>query len=103
MKTHNIGNTGHSINFRKLAKPAALCIIAIFVISMLSVFASTGVQAATTTLALHTSGDQILDSNNNVVYLRGIGVAGMTPDLFSGDKEAATAGATNGNQHRQHP
>ena len=46
MKTNNLGNILHSINFRKLAKPAALCIIAIFVISMLSVFASSGVQAA---------------------------------------------------------
>jgi hypothetical protein len=83
MKTHTIENTGHSINFRKLTKPAVLCIIAIFAISILTVFATTGVQAAsTTTLALHTSGDQILDSNNNVVYLRGIGVAGMTPDLI---------------------
>ena len=75
MKTHNLENTRHSINFRKLAKPAVLCISALFIISMLSVFASTGVQAATTP-SLHTSGDQILDSNNNVVYLRGIGRTG---------------------------
>ena len=74
MKTHTLANTGHSISFRKLAKPLGLCFIAIFVISMVSVFATTGVQAATTTPALHTSGNQILDSNNNVVYLRGIGL-----------------------------
>jgi hypothetical protein len=80
MKTHTLGNILHSINFRKLAKPAVLCIIAIFAISMLTVFATTGVQAASaTTLALHTSGDQILNSNNNPVYLRGVGIAGYAP------------------------
>ena len=74
MKTRNSGNT-HSIHFRKLAKPVVLSIIAIFVISMLSVFVSTGAPASITP-ALHTSGDQILDSNNNVVILRGIGRTG---------------------------
>ena len=83
MKTHNIGNTGHSINFRKLAKPAGLCIIAIFIISMVSVFSTTGVQATSaTTPALHTSGDQILNSNNNPVYLRGVGICGYAPDTI---------------------
>ena len=79
MKEHSLENIRHSINLRKLAKPAVLFISALFIISMVSFFASTGVQAATTP-SLHTSGDQILDSNNNVVYLRGIG---RTGDLHS--------------------
>ncbi len=82
MKTNNKEKTRHSMNLRKFAKPAALCIIAIFAISIFSAFAFNGVHAASATLALHTSGTQILDSNNNPVYLRGMGVAGMTPDLI---------------------
>ena len=62
-----------TINFRKLAKPAALLISALFIISMLTVFAANGAQAATTP-ALHTSKNQILNTNNNAVYLRGIGL-----------------------------
>ncbi len=49
---------------------------------MLSVFSATSVQAATTTSALHTSGSYILDANGNTVYLRGMGIAGMAPDLI---------------------
>ncbi len=82
MKTNKLGNIVDSINFRKLAKPLALFTIAIFAISAVSVFSLSGVHAASATLALHTSGNQILNSNNNVVYLRGMGIAGMTPDLI---------------------
>ena len=74
MKTCNLGNIHQSINLRKLAKPTALCLIAIFAISILSFFAATQVQASTNTPALHTSGNQILDSKNNVIVLRGIGL-----------------------------
>ena len=100
-KIYNVRNTLHSINLRKLAKPAGLCIIAIFIISMLSVFATSGVQAATTP-ALHTSGDQILNSNNNVVYFRGIGLAtgeSGAPDWIFWSpttSPSTTVGATNG-------
>ncbi|MCL5949549.1 MAG: glycoside hydrolase family 5 protein, partial [Candidatus Bathyarchaeota archaeon] len=77
----NISATLHSINFRKNSKPLAICVSALFILSMLSVFSATPVQAATTS-ALHTSGNYILDANGNVVYLRGMGIAGMAPDLI---------------------
>ena len=82
MNIHNIRNTLHSINIRKLAKPTAICLTAVFILSMISVLSTTPVQAATTTPALHTSGASILDANGNVVYLRGMGIAGMAPDLI---------------------
>ncbi len=80
MKKNNSGNILDTLNFRKFAKPAVLFICAIFIISMLTVFATNGAQAATSTPALHTSGDQILNANNAVVYLRGVGIMGYAPD-----------------------
>ena len=71
MKTNKSGNILKTINLRKLAKPAVLFISALFIISMLSVFASNGVQAASTP-ALHISGTQILTSSGAVVTLRGV-------------------------------
>ena len=67
-------------------------------------------QGASTALPLHTSGTQILDSNNSPVYLRGVGVAGMTPDLIfwgtgGGDSWAdqwQSASATSVTQTFQH-
>ncbi len=47
-KIYNVKNTLHSRNLRKLAKPVALCISVLFIISMLSVFATTTVQARPT-------------------------------------------------------
>ena len=84
MANYNQGGRGYSLNLRRKAKPVALTICALFLISILSVLALNGaqVQGASTTLPLHTSGNQILDSNNSPVYLRGVGVAGMTPDLI---------------------
>jgi hypothetical protein len=91
MNTNIFEKRLHPINFRKIAKPLAICISALFILSMLSVFSSNSVQAATTTSALHTSGTSILDVNGNVVYLRGVGIAGMAPDLIlwgSGGRDA---------------
>ncbi len=82
MKKHRLGNRVNTLNLRKLAKPAVLCISTLFIISMVAAFSSTGVHAVSATLPLHTSGDQILDSNNNLVYLRGMGIAGYVPDLI---------------------
>ena len=45
MKTHNISRKLHPENLRKLTKPVALCISALFIISMLSALALTPVQA----------------------------------------------------------
>ena len=81
MNTNNIRQTLHSLNLNKLSKPTAICLTALFIVSILSVFTSMPVQAATTTPALHTSGTSIVDANGNVVYLRGVGIAGMVPDL----------------------
>jgi hypothetical protein len=47
MKTHHLGKILHSKNLRKLAKPAALFISAFLIISMISVFLLSPVQAAT--------------------------------------------------------
>ena len=84
MGEYNLRGIGNSLNLGRKAKPVALTVCALLIISVLSVLALNGaqVQGASTTLPLHTSGCQILDSNNNVVYLRGVGVAGMTPDLI---------------------
>ena len=83
MRNYSLKNTANSINIRKLfAKPSVLCIIALLIISMISIVSLAQVHGATTTLALHTSGSQILDSNNNPVTIRGVGIAGMAPDLI---------------------
>ncbi|MCW4029761.1 MAG: cellulase family glycosylhydrolase [Candidatus Bathyarchaeota archaeon] len=81
MKIGNIGDTLHSINLRKRAKPLALCITALFIISTLTALSSSTVQASVTP-ALHTSGRSIVDQNGNTVYLRGMGLAGMAPNLL---------------------
>jgi hypothetical protein len=81
MKIVNIRNRVNPINHRKLAKPTAICLVAIFAFSMIAVFNATPVNAATTS-ALHTQGNQILDANGNPVYLRGMGVAGFAPNLI---------------------
>ncbi len=83
MNTKLLANTAHALNHRKLAKPLALCIAALFVISAVSILAMYPVKAQTTTTpALQTSGSSIVDANGNVVYLRGIGLAGMAPDII---------------------
>jgi hypothetical protein len=46
----------------------------------MSVFSTGFVLAATP--SLHTSGSSIVDANGNVVYQRGVGIAGMAPDLI---------------------
>ncbi len=71
MKNNVLGIIVHSLNLRKLSKPAVLCIAALFVISMVSVLGANGVQAASTP-ALHTSGSKILDSNGNTVVFHGV-------------------------------
>jgi len=77
LKKRNLGNILQTLNLKRLArKTAVLCIVALFVVSMISILSTTSVQAQTTTPALHVSGNKILDSNNNIVYLRGIGRAG---------------------------
>jgi hypothetical protein len=82
MKIHAIEKTLHTLNAKKLSKPLAICITALFLVSMISVFSMQTVQAATTTSALHTSGSYILDTNGNSVYLRGMGIAGFPPDMI---------------------
>ena len=81
MAKYHQGVIGHPTSLRKLAKPVALTICALFAISAISMLCINSVQGATM-LPVHTAGDQILDSNNNVVTLRGVGMAGMTPDLI---------------------
>ena len=81
MNTKILGKPLHSIHTKKISKPLVICISALFIISMLSVFATPSAKAATTS-ALHTSGSYILDTNGNTVYLRGMGIAGMAPDLL---------------------
>jgi hypothetical protein len=57
MKTNNLEKTVHPINLRKLTKPVALCITALFIMSMLSVFSSYTVQAATAPSASYIFGN----------------------------------------------
>ncbi len=82
MGVYKLGLSVNSGKIRKLAKPAVLTLCALLIISALSVLAFNGAQGASTTLSLHTSGNQILDSNNSPVYLRGVGMAGMAPDMI---------------------
>ena len=59
--------------------------------------AASKVQAANNNSPLHTSGNQILDANNNPVTLRGVGIAGMAPDLILwGQRRQQTTGDANG-------
>lgn len=81
MKTYNIAKTLDFLNLKKLTKPLAVCMTALFIISMVSVLSFAMAADTTKTSALHTSGSYILDSNGNSVYLRGMGVAGFAPDM----------------------
>jgi hypothetical protein len=83
MNIHTIANTLHSLNARKLAKPIAIAITALFLVSMVSALSAGTVSAATPqTSPLHTQGSYILDSNGNSVYLRGMGLAGFAPNML---------------------
>jgi hypothetical protein len=81
MNTHAIAKT---LNARKFAKPIAVAMTALFIVSMMSALSLVTVQAAptTSTSALHTSGSYILDSDGNSVYLRGMGLAGFAPNMI---------------------
>ncbi len=81
MTTKIFGKTLHTPHLKRISKPLGIAISALFIISMISIFASPSAKAATTS-ALHTSGSYILDANGNSVYLRGMGVAGFAPDLL---------------------
>jgi len=63
MKTHNTGKIVHLINPRKLTKPAALCISALFIMSILSAFAFCAVHGATASTA--TFGNTAIGSQAN--------------------------------------
>jgi hypothetical protein len=80
LKTNKLGKTLHTPHFKKASKPLVICFSALFIISMVSMLAPQPVQAAAP--ALRTSGTQILDANGNVVYLRGVGLAGFAPNLI---------------------
>jgi hypothetical protein len=74
----------------KPSKPIGLCLCVIIIVSTISIFATAPVQGAGTP-AIHTSGVNILDEGGNVVYLRGVGVAGFAPNLIfwgEGGKDA---------------
>ena len=71
------GKTLHSIHLGKVSKPLAVGISALLIISMATMLTMNTAKALPpSSMALHTSGNQILDANNNVVYLRGMGIAG---------------------------
>ncbi|MCL2359968.1 cellulase family glycosylhydrolase [Candidatus Bathycorpusculum sp.] len=80
MKTNIFGKTLHTTHFKRATRPIVICISALFIISMVAPLAIQPVQAATP--ALHTSGSQIIDADGNVIYLRGVGVAGFAPNLI---------------------
>ncbi|MCW4029163.1 MAG: glycoside hydrolase family 5 protein [Candidatus Bathyarchaeota archaeon] len=99
MKTTKIRNTLHILSAKKLSKPLVACLTAIFVISMISAIATVPETNATVSasMALHTSGSQILDANGNVVYLRGVGLAGFAPDLILWDPSSSDSWAVQWN------
>jgi len=63
MKTNNL-KIVHLINLRKLAKPVALCISALFILSMISTFSPTAVKAATLSTFGNTAISAHLDQND---------------------------------------
>jgi hypothetical protein len=90
MNTQAIAHIVHSLNPKRFSKPTALCLIAIFAISTLAAVSLMPAKAATPqTSALHTSGTYILDASGNVVYLRGMGVAGMAPNLILWEEDGS--------------
>jgi sugar phosphate isomerase/epimerase len=75
MKHKTIAKTLLPLNAtRKLAKPVVICISALLLLSMVSILMTSGVQAATSTssMALHTEGNLIVDASGNTIYLRGL-------------------------------
>ncbi len=66
MKTNKFIKTLGYINLRKLAKPAALCFSALFIMSMLSFLAATTVQAETVTPTLYTFGNTVVGTITNL-------------------------------------
>src|SRR5665648_315814 len=106
MKTHNLKKTQHSINLRKLIKPAALCISALFIISILSVFSLTAVQAATTpafgNTAIGTYKDQNDPNAQSISYFKATTTGSVTDIVAyisgaSSGKASAALYAVNGN------
>jgi hypothetical protein len=63
VKTNNL-KIFQTVNFRKLKKPIAICISALFIISMLSVFSLSTVQAATVTTFGNSAVGTYLDQND---------------------------------------
>jgi hypothetical protein len=82
MESTSIGIRAHSLIPKKKVKPLAICLTALFLVSMIAVFSPLPVRASSATLSLHTSGSQILDSNNQPVQIREIGMAGFAPDIY---------------------
>ncbi|MDR1992016.1 MAG: glycoside hydrolase family 5 protein [Nitrososphaerota archaeon] len=84
MNTHSLSQTGHPLNLKNYRRVASLFIVTLLALSMVSVFSPTCAQdsASSVTPALHTSGTYIVDSEGNVVYLRGMGLAGFVPNLI---------------------
>ncbi len=82
LKAKIFENLAQAIRLKKVSKPLVICISALFIISMIAAIAAVPANAATPASALHTSGSYILDTNGNVVYLRGMGIAGFAPDLI---------------------
>jgi hypothetical protein len=106
MKTHNLKKTQHSINLRKLTKPAALCISALFIISILSAFSLTAVQAATTPAfgnsAIGTYHDQNDPNAQSISYFKATTTGSVTDIIAyisgaSSGKATAALYAVNGN------
>ena len=75
----NLRNMVQPRKLRKLSKIVVLCVSAFLILNTLSTFSFTASLIATSS-ALHTSGGQILNANNDVVYLRGVGIGGFAPD-----------------------
>ncbi|MCW3996334.1 MAG: hypothetical protein NWE98_09355, partial [Candidatus Bathyarchaeota archaeon] len=67
---------------KKIQKLLAICIGVLLIVSMTLILAENTVQAATSSSPLHTVGRSVVDANGNTVYLRGVGLAGIAPNLI---------------------
>ena len=105
MKLRNLKKTQHSVNLRRFTKLTALCISALFIISILSAFSLSPVQAATPALgnsAIGTLPDQNDANAQSISYFKA-STTGSVTDIMayvsgaSSGKATAALYAVNGN------
>lgn len=81
MNSNNIKIILNAINPGEFAKLFVICIHKLVLLGVLPIIFSASLHAQEVSLKLHTSGHNILDENNNLVYFRGVGRTGDLESL----------------------